>query len=243
MVKSEGLNITHIIFDFDGVLIDSERQYTIANSRCLANFGGGPFTVEMKNAQMGRKKPEVVRVALEMDGLIGKVDDNEYMKHYDLLLEELIPLALELSGASKLIDHFHSRAVPLAICTGSDNEEFALKMRRYSHWLEKIPLTQVVLSGSDPEVKNGKPHPDPYLVTLKRFAVPPLSPSNVLVFEDSINGVRSALAAGLNVIMVPQKEYLPSDWNEIKPTLKVAEILESLDHFDPAKYGLPGFIV
>ncbi|KAI1733130.1 haloacid dehalogenase-like hydrolase domain-containing protein [Ditylenchus destructor] len=243
MVKSENPQITHVIFDFDGVLLDSERQYSVANSRCLANFGGGPFTVEMKAAQMGRKKPDAVRVLLEMNNLVGKVDANEYMKHYDMLLDELIPLALELPGASKLIDHFHSNAVPLAICTGSDNEEFTLKIRRFSHWLEKIPLAQVVLAGSDPEVKNGKPHPDPYLVTLKRFPAPPVSPSNVLVFEDSINGVRSALAAGLNVVMIPQKEFLPSGWDEIKPTLKVAEILESLEHFDPLKYGLPAFAI
>lgn len=44
MVKSENPQITHVIFDFDGVLLDSERQYSVANSRCLANFGGGPFT-------------------------------------------------------------------------------------------------------------------------------------------------------------------------------------------------------
>ncbi|KAI1726660.1 (DL)-glycerol-3-phosphatase 2 [Ditylenchus destructor] len=98
MVKSENPQITHVIFDFDGVLLDSERQYSVANSRCLANFGGGPFTVEMKAAQMGRKKPDAVRVLLEMNNLVGKVDANEYMKHYDLLLDELIPLALELPG-------------------------------------------------------------------------------------------------------------------------------------------------
>ena len=52
----------------------------------------------MKAAQMGRKKPDAVRTLLEMNNLVGKVDANEYMKHYDSLLDELIPLAHELPG-------------------------------------------------------------------------------------------------------------------------------------------------
>lgn len=65
----------------------------------------------------------------------------------------------------------------------------------------------------------------------------------VLVFEDSINGVKSALAANLNVIMVPQPQFLPSNWNEIRAELEpqLAEILTSLEEFDPVKYGLPSF--
>lgn len=70
--------------------------------------------------------------------------------------------------------------------------------------LEKIPI---IVTASDPEVKKGKPAPDPYLVTLKRFSQPPKSFKNVLIFEDSVNGVYSALAAGCTTIMVPQEEF------------------------------------
>lgn len=51
------MSITHIIFDFDGVLIDTEGIYTEANSRCLKAYNK-IFTNEMKSAQMGRKKEE-----------------------------------------------------------------------------------------------------------------------------------------------------------------------------------------
>lgn len=68
----------------------------------------------------------------------------------------------------------------------------------------KIPI---IVTASDPEVKHGKPAPDPYLVTMKRFMETPKNPKNVLVFEDSINGVYSALAAGCSTIMVPQEEF------------------------------------
>lgn len=92
-------------------------------------------------------------------------------------MAELLSTSSELPGASKLIDHFYSNNIPMAICTGSDNIEFSQKTQNFGHWLEKIKLQ--VLSGSDPEVFNGKPHPDPYLVTLSRFEKLPASPKNV----------------------------------------------------------------
>lgn len=70
--------------------------------------------------------------------------------------------------------------------------------------MEKIPI---IVTANDPDVKHGKPAPDPYLVTMKRFLEPPQSSKNVLVFEDSINGVYSALAAECTTIMVPQEEF------------------------------------
>lgn len=55
--------ITHVIFDFDGVLIDSERQYSAANALCLEPYGK-TFTNAIKVAQMGRKKPDAVNFYL-----------------------------------------------------------------------------------------------------------------------------------------------------------------------------------
>lgn len=118
-----------------------------------------------------------MRILLELNDLLEKVDVVEYMKTYDDLLEEMMAIVPELAGANKLIDHFHSHNIPLAICTGSDSEEFRRKTINYQHWMTKIPLR--VLSGSDPEVRFGKPHPDPYLVTLRRFDIPAASPKNV----------------------------------------------------------------
>lgn len=57
--------ITHVIFDFDGVLIDSERQYSVANTQCLQRWGK-VFTLEMKTAMMGRRKDEAVTVLLQV---------------------------------------------------------------------------------------------------------------------------------------------------------------------------------
>lgn len=67
---------------------------------------------------------------LEKNDLVGKIDQDEYLKRYEAYLEDLIPNAPELPGVTKLINHLHAEKFPLAICTGSDNEEFKLKTKK-----------------------------------------------------------------------------------------------------------------
>lgn len=94
------------------------------------------------------------------------------------------------------------------------------------------------MCGDDPAVKSGKPAPDPYLITMERFKSKPEKPSNVLVFEDSVNGVRSALAAGAFAIMVPNTPSMkiPKD---LLP--KISAVLHSLEYFKPEDFGLPPY--
>lgn len=105
-------------------------------------------------------------------------------------------------------------------------------------------MSHILIAGSDPEVKHSKPAPDPYLRTMSLFSSPPMSPKNVLAFEDSINGVKSALSAGLTTVWVPQRELLPENWNEIKQEFEenVSSIIYSMEDFNPEKYGLPEII-
>ncbi|CAD5219436.1 unnamed protein product [Bursaphelenchus okinawaensis] len=234
------VHVTHIIFDFDGVLIDSETQYSIANQNVL-NTWGKEFTLDKKLAMMGTKKSEAMQTLIRMSDLEGKVTPPQYEELYDVQLNKLLSEPPELPGADRLISHLFNNNIPMAICTGSDDWEFELKTKKlYKKWLDKIPLR--VLSGSDPEVKHGKPSPDPYQITLQRMA-PGLDPSKVLVFEDSINGVKSALAAGMNCVMIPQWQFVnesgKKEIEELKP--KLADLLESLEQFQPTKYGLPAF--
>lgn len=70
----------------------------------------------------------------------------------------------------------------MAICTNSTKLQFDIKTKRHPHWLQMIPLK--VIAGSDSEIKRPKPAPDPFSITMERFAgVKPQSSRNVLVFE------------------------------------------------------------
>jgi len=90
----------------------------------------------------------------------------------------------------------------------------------------------VVLSGSDEEVKRGKPAPDVFLTTASRFEESP-EPSKCLVFESSLVGMEAALSAGMQVVLVP--DPLVSIRASAPATLR----LRSLEGFKPQYFGLP----
>lgn len=140
-----------------------------------------------------------------------------------------------MPGAERIIKHLSSKQVPIAIATGAAQTAFERKTGHLGDILRK-PFSHHVYAGSDPEVKCGKPKPDVFLVAAKRFKTPPKDMQNVLVFEDAINGVKAALAAGMQVILVPDPR-LDLSQIQVKPT----QILSSLDKFQPELYSLPPF--
>ncbi|GMR56174.1 hypothetical protein PMAYCL1PPCAC_26369, partial [Pristionchus mayeri] len=132
-----------------------------------------------------------------------RVTPEEFTKDYVVLLAELLRNSPLKEGADRIVRHLAKHKIPMAICTGSNTKEFALKSSNHSSLLSLIPL--IVLTGDDLHVKRGKPAPDGYIETIKRFDSPPSSSRHVLVLvlEDAPNGVMSGLAAGCQVVQVP----------------------------------------
>lgn len=243
--------VQSIIFDLDGVIIDSETVYYRINENTLTHFGIN-YSLELKRGQMGRKLSEGVDYLLEATRLVERgVKPEDYLKVYKKFYKEELestkgagwPL---LFGAQKLITHLHQNKIQIALCTGSSSKEFPKKIGKAKELIEK--MSPIVLAGDDPEVNEGKPAPDPYLVTIRRMSLHHQTKNNnILVFEDSLNGVYSALSAGCRVCWIPQKQfYIPGELEELENKIRREDDenlfegrINSLNEFVPEKYGLP----
>lgn len=227
-IKRQFKPVTHVIFDLDGVIIDSENIYKQAFQKTVEDYGQ-TFSDDFYQKMLGRSGPNVAEMTIKEYNL--NVLPADLIKKYrgysygQLINVELLP------GVERLIKHLHQHHVPLAIATSSAKESFMLKTRRFGHL---INLFEHVVCGSDPEVKTGKPDPDIYLVCASRFAQKP-DPAKCLVFEDSEMGMRAALGANMQVVLIPNENVPEEIWK-----LATSKI-ESLEVFTPDLFGLPAF--
>jgi beta-phosphoglucomutase-like phosphatase (HAD superfamily) len=184
--------VSHVIFDLDGVLLDTERLYTQATQAVLDAFGKR-FTWAAKQHMMGRS--EIVSAQILVDWFKIPISVDEYIERRNVVLYELIGSSEPLEGAPEFVALLAAQEVPMAIATSSRRPIFKRKTSHHE-WLE--PITEIVC-GDDPEVGAFKPAPDIFLVTAQRLGV---APERCVVFEDSPAGVAAGVAAGMQVIAV-----------------------------------------
>ena len=204
------MNARAVIFDMDGLLIDSERaildcwretaaaqSLDLDDSLWLSMVGlHDAGCAELLNGLLGAERAQ--RLTLECK------------RSYDLLVEDGLPLK---AGARELLQDLFDLGVPLAVATSTRGERARIKLARsgidgyFSH----------VVTSSD--VAHAKPAPDLYLLAAERLGIPP---RECIAIEDSEFGVRAASAAGMRVIQVPDL-VPPTDL-----TRSLATVVESL---------------
>ncbi len=178
---------THVLFDHDGVLVDTEPLYFAATQQHLARLG-----VELEHEQFlalqvrGCNAWELVAPALKR-----YVDQARSARNatYQRLLRSR---RIEIDGVLDTLEAL-AGVVKMCIVTTSRREDFELIHRHRGI----VPFMEFVLCREDYELS--KPDPEPYLTALRRFGV---TPGEALVVEDSARGLAAASAAGLDCAVV-----------------------------------------
>ncbi|XP_045813175.1 (DL)-glycerol-3-phosphatase 2-like isoform X1 [Trifolium pratense] len=223
--------ITHVVFDMDGLLLDTEKFYTEVQEIILARYNK-TFDWSLKAKMMGMKAIEAAKVFVEATGISDSLTPEQFLVEREAMLQSLFPTSELMPGVSRLLKHLHAKGVPIAVATGSHKRHFELKTQRHG---EMFSLMHHVVLGDDPEVKQGKPSPDVFLAAAKRFEGGPVDPSNILVFEDAPSGVLAAKNAGMSVVMVPDPR-LDKSFHDAAD-----QVLNSLLDFNPSEWALPPF--
>ncbi|KAH8351912.1 hypothetical protein KR084_000576 [Drosophila pseudotakahashii] len=219
--------VTHCIFELDGLLIDSERLRTESVQKILDPYGH-TYSFDLKMRCMG--KPNAEQAALIVNTFHLPFSLTEFESQQELQWRSKLGFIRLMPGVERLLNHLNEFNVPMAIGSGSCRDSFRIKTRRHSRLFDVFH--HVVLSGSDEEVRQGKPAPDIFLTAASRFGDSP-EPSKCLVFESSLVGMEAALTAGMQVVLVP--DPLVSIRASSPATLR----LRSLEGFRPQYFGLP----
>lgn len=195
-----------ILFDLDGVLIDSEGLYTCFwdETEALYPTGIPNFARAIKGTTLGSImklfKPE------QRDDIMARILDFDSHLEYPMF-----------SGAIELLEFLIQREIPAALVTSSNPEKMAQLERQYPDFIGRF---EAVVNGS--MVSRGKPDPEGYILAAKMLGK---SPERCVVVEDSLQGIRAGRAAGCEVwgltttlpaeTVAPEAHFTFSNINEV----------------------------
>ena len=191
--------IEAIVFDLDGVIVDSEQVWDDVREQ-LAHERGGRWPEGAQAAMMGMSSPEW----------------SAYM-HDEIGLSES-PEEINAEVVARMLDRYRER-LPLIDGAVEAVRRLAPEFRLGVASSSNRPLIEAVLERagiadlfdavvSSEEVAGGKPAPDVYLEAMRRLGA---EPDRTAAIEDSSNGIRSAHAAGMRVIALPNTHYPPAE--------------------------------
>ncbi|XP_063703798.1 pseudouridine-5'-phosphatase-like [Culicoides brevitarsis] len=221
--------VSAVIFDMDGTILATEAVIEGVYREICEKFKKS-FVSDVRLKILGTTEQNSCRTVIADCQL--PCSETDFMRDYKSLTLERLGNCELLPGVERLIRHLHSKGIPIAIATSSSKDSVAVKTAKYKALFDLFH--HVVTGSSDPEVKHGKPAPDIFLVAAKRFA-PSIDPKDCLVIEDAPNGVKAAKMAGMQCVMVPDKN-LPQDLQK-----EADLVLTTLEDFKPEEFGLPPF--
>lgn len=208
------------IFDMDGLLIDSEPLWREAET-AIFNALGAPVTYDMLDETEGMREDQVIAhwySKFPWEGKsTGEIEEEIKEKILDLVREKGEPK----KGVTYILDFLKSKNIKMAIASSSH-------MLLIKAVVEKFEIEDYfdILHSGELE-KLGKPDPAIYLTTLEKLDI---SPQQTIAFEDSLNGLKAAKAAGITCFAVPEiidkEKFAMADY-----------LLSSLEEFNENYWG------
>jgi beta-phosphoglucomutase-like phosphatase (HAD superfamily) len=244
-----------VLFDLDGTLLNTEalsdkamlQVYVdrnlispsiLAEHRCTTATHNGGYRLpwELKKQILGLRGsdwgPIVIQYAIEN----WNVPENamtvaELWAAWEEKLNDLCEQVETCAGAVDLVNALDKTGLPLAIATSSREAVVTKKGKRHGPTI--LSKMSTIVAGDHPAVQHGKPAPDIYLEASRQLNV---EPSECIVFEDALTGVRAGKAAGCYVVAVPDARF-----SKLEKAVFVHEadlVLDSLADFNGVDLGL-----
>lgn len=199
--KQETGNIRAVIFDMDGLLVDSEPWWRVAETNVFGRLSVAPAEEDFER-MMGNRIQEVItswHAKHPWPDFSLEQTMNEIVDEVGRLVTENAQL---MPGVMDALEFFKAKNLPIALASSSPLRLINKLITTY-----KIDHYFSVVRSAEFE-QRGKPAPDVFLTTAKALNI---APENCLVFEDSHNGVLAAKAAGMLCVAVPAPEHLPQE--------------------------------
>lgn len=192
--------IAAVVFDMDGVLIQSEQTWSRVRGEAVARYGGHWTDADQRNVMGDNSRQWSAYI---------KRTWNVPLSENDIFQEVLAAMVASyereglevLPGAAEAVAALAAR-YPLAVASSSPRDLIAVALRVAGF----AGAFRFTISSDD--VAHGKPAPDVYLLAAERLGVPA---ARCAAIEDSTNGIRAAVAAGMTTIAVPNHDFPPAD--------------------------------
>ena len=206
-----------VVFDLDGLLVDSEQVWDEARQE-LARERGGRWTETASRDMMGMSSLEWSSYMHEVVGVADPPDEisAQVVRRLERIYRDELPL---FDGAVEAVERLAARW-PLGLASSSNREliDLVLELSGMGRFFRATVSSE--------EVAHGKPAPDVYLEAARGLGV---APQICAAIEDSENGIRSAKAAGMSVVAIPNPLYAPGD----EALAGADEVLGSLAELTP----------
>jgi HAD superfamily hydrolase (TIGR01509 family) len=207
------MTLSGVLFDMDGLLVDTERLWVQAEHRTMAELNGSPWTVEDQRAIMGSSMAYSAQYMRERSGTTRSAEEVSALLVGTMLgLLEHAEIDV-LPGAAELVHDVHLSGLPFALVSASARTVVDLVLAALDK--QGLPAFPVTIAGD--EVARSKPDPLPYLTAADRLGI---EIHHAVVIEDSANGVRAGRAAGATVVAIPHAVPIePADRLHVRQSL------------------------